>query len=149
MESPEESVWRRIFVMRAATDRAGFSVMEVLIVLAIMSLGAAIVLPRGSAMMDRMMTHVVFFEIQQQVSERRREAFRTEQAMSIPQTNRPLDEAVPGLRLRPGWSYRLDRPLDISAGGRCGTVEAEVFREGRPAMRLRSDDGACHFIRRD
>lgn len=126
-------------------NRHGFSVLEVLIVLAIMSVGAAIVMPRGAAMLDRMTTHVVFFEFQQQISERRRAAFRDERSTAVPVGGRGT---AGELTLRPGWTYRLDRPLEISAGGRCGAVEAGIFREDRLIMRLRSDDGACHFIRR-
>lgn len=131
--------------MRRRRNRGGFSVLEVLIVLAIMSVGAAIVMPRGAAMLDRMTTHVVFFEFQQQVSERRRAAFRSERAAAVPVGGLG---AADELSLRPGWTYRLDQPLEITAGGRCGAVEAGIFREERLIMRLRSDDGACHFIRR-
>lgn len=64
--------------MRPPPHKAGYSVLEVLIVLAIMAMASAIVMPRGLAMLDRVMTHVVFFDLQREVSDLRRDAYRTE-----------------------------------------------------------------------
>lgn len=127
----------------------GYSVLEVLIVLAIMALGVAIALPRGAALLDRMTTHAVFFDLQKQVSDLRREAYRTETAVAV-----AADPSRPGagervLAMRPGWSYRLNRPLLISPGGVCETIAAAVSRNGAAVMHLTSDDRFCGFIRRD
>lgn len=135
--------------MRPPPRKAGYSVLEVLIVLAIMAMASAIVMPRGLAMLDRVMTHVVFFELQREVSDLRREAYRTESPVVVAAD--PV-AAAPGtkvLTLPKAWSYRLNRPLLITAGGVCETVVAEVLRDGTPVMHLVSDDQSCRFIRRD
>lgn len=129
--------------------RAGFSTLEVLVVLAIMSLAVAIILPRGAAMLDRMTSHVVFFEFQQAVAEARREAFRSERGIVLAGSAATEAADARAIPLRDAWTYRLDRPLEITAGGRCTDVTAVLSRDGRPVMRLRSEKGACRFIRLD
>lgn len=129
--------------------RRGFSTLEILIVLAILSLAMAIVLPRGAVMLDRMTTHVVFFEFQQAVSEARLEAFRGERSITLAADPAATDGGARVIALRAPWSYRLDRPLTVSAGGLCEDVTARLFRDDRPVMTLRGQDRACRFIRLD
>jgi len=137
---------------QARTDpatRAGYSILETLIVLGIMALGAAIVLPRGSAMLDRIMTHVVFFELQRDLADLRRDAYRSEQARTVAADPDAATADAPALTMRPAWSYRFDRPLVISPGGACPDLRVEVLRDGKVVMHLASADGACHFTRLD
>jgi len=137
---------------QAGTDRAvraGYSVLEALIVLAIMALGAAIILPRGSTMLDRIMTHVVFFELQRDLADLRRDAYRSEQARTVAADPETATAGAPALTMRPAWSYRFDRPLVISPGGACPDMRVEVLRDGEVVMHLASTDGACHFTRLD
>jgi len=129
--------------------KAGYSILEVLVVLAIMAMGAAIVAPSGLKMLDRIMTHVVFFELQREVSDLRREAYRTEAGITVAADPANPESDASVLRLPPSWSYRLNRPLTISPGGVCEAVVAEVARDGEVVMHLISEDGACRFIRRD
>jgi prepilin-type N-terminal cleavage/methylation domain-containing protein len=126
--------------------RAGFSLLEMLVVLAVLALAAAIVLPRGSVMLDRAAAHSVFFDFQRQVSDLRLEAWRTETPLLL------TDPAArsPGARtiaLKGGWTYRLDRTLQISDGGACPPAQAQLLKNGRPVVRLASTDGLCHFRR--
>lgn len=129
--------------------KAGYSILEVIVVLAIMAMGAAIVMPSGLAMLDRIMTHVVFFELQREVSDLRREAYRTEAEIVVAADPAAAAPDASVLRLPPSWSYRLNRPMTISAGGVCEAVVAEVARDGTPVMHLVSEGGTCRFIRRD
>ena len=117
-----------------------------LVVLAVLALAVAIVMPRGTLMLDRAAAHSAFFEFQRQVSDLRLEAYRTETPVVLAQVDTPL----PGARtiaLESGWSYRRDQPLVISDGGACPPAEAQLLKSGRPVMRLRSADGLCHFRR--
>ncbi len=129
--------------------KAGYSVLEMLIVLAIMAMGAAIVMPRGATALDRMLTHVVFFELQRDVADLRREAYRHEQPVTVAASPDQAATDMPALRMRPSWSYRLDQPLRISAGGACPDVRVTVLRDSTVVMHLVSDDRACHFTRLD
>lgn len=96
--------------------RAGYSVLELLIVLAIMALAAAVVLPQGALMLDRLVLHAVQFEFQREVSELRAEAYTSETPIELGSAKeKGADVRV--LALRAEWTYRLDRPIRISAGG--------------------------------
>lgn len=117
-----------------------------LVVLAILALAVAIVMPRGSLMLDRATAHSVFFDFQRQVSDLRLEAYRTETPVVLADVAPPR----PGTRaiaLKSGWSYRLDRPLLITDGGACPQAGALLLKNGRRVMRLQSADGLCHFRR--
>ena len=129
--------------------KAGYSVLEMLVVLAIMALGTAIVMPRAATALDRMMTHVVFFELQRDVADLRREAYRHEQAVTVAASPDEAAADMPALRMRPSWSYRLEQPLRISAGGACPEARVTVLRDSTVVMHLASDDRACHFTRLD
>ncbi|HLY80722.1 MAG TPA: hypothetical protein VKQ70_15175, partial [Caulobacteraceae bacterium] len=61
----------------------------------------------------------------------------------------PADAADGAIPLRSQWSYRLDRPIAISAGGVCTPAAVEVLKSGRTVMHLTPSDQACHFIRQD
>jgi prepilin-type N-terminal cleavage/methylation domain-containing protein len=134
-----------------AGAKAGYTLLEMLIVLAIMALAIAIVLPRGEAALDQMTAHAVFFDFQRQISDLRRQAYVSQTPAAV----RGSDDADPAhvravaLPLRAGWTYRLDRPISISAGGACTPAAVEVLRAGRPVMRLAAADAACHFLRRE
>jgi prepilin-type N-terminal cleavage/methylation domain-containing protein len=131
--------------------KGGYTLLEMLIVLGIMALAIAIVLPRGEAALDQMTAHAVFFDFQRQVSDLRREAYASETptAVRAPDDTAPADAAGRLLRLRSGWSYRLDQPIEITAGGLCTPARVEVTKLGAPVMHLVSSDSACHFTRLD
>lgn len=134
-----------------AKARAGYTLLEMLIVLAIMALAIAIVVPRGEAMLDQMTAHAVFFDFQRQVSDLRREAYasQTPTAVRAADDAEPADAAARVLPLRAGWTYRLDHAIAITAGGRCTPALVEVLKSGKPVMHLKATDAACHFIRLD
>jgi prepilin-type N-terminal cleavage/methylation domain-containing protein len=137
--------------MGRARRKAGYTLLEMLIVLAIMALAIAVVVPRGEAMLDQMTAHAVFFDFQRQVSDLRREAYASQTGITL----RGSDDPDPGLvqarviPLRAGWTYRLTQPIAISDGGACAGGGVEVLKYGHPVMRLAMADRACHFIRLD
>lgn len=69
--------------INADSSRAGFSLIEILVVLAIFALSAAVIMPSTSRMLDQATSHAVFFEFQKQVSDYRREANRTGVAIRL------------------------------------------------------------------
>jgi prepilin-type N-terminal cleavage/methylation domain-containing protein len=135
----------------AARLKAGYSLMEMLIVLAIMAIAIALVMPRGQAMLDGMTAHAVFFDFQRQMLDLRREAYATQTPTAVKSTDDadPADVAARVIPLRSQWSYRLERPIAITAGGACTPAAVEVLKSGRAVMHLTMGDGACHFIRQD
>jgi prepilin-type N-terminal cleavage/methylation domain-containing protein len=135
----------------AARLKAGFSLMEMLIVLAIMAVAIALVMPRGQAMLDGMTAHAVFFDFQRQMLDLRREAYATQTPTKVKSSDDtdPADAADRVIPLRSQWSYRLERPITVSAGGVCTAGAIEVLKSGRPVMQLTMGDAACHFIRLD
>jgi len=122
-----------------------------LIVLALMALAVAIVVPRGAVMLDRLVIHAVQFDFQRQVSDLRRQAYQSETPLGLYSTGAadPNDPGARTIPLRSGWSYRLDRPVRIGAGGACSPASVAIFKHGQALMHLRSADAACHFIRLD
>lgn len=144
--------------------QAGFSLMEMLVVLAIIALSAAIVAPRGSVMLDRITLHAVFFDFQRQVSDLRRRAWRQEQAIrvvtpagqdgaaivSATRGRGGTPEAEPAeLRVKEGFILVFSQPLVIGPDGACPDMDVEVMRGDRTVMRLEAIDDACHFQRLD
>ncbi len=131
--------------------RAGFSILEMLVVLAIMALAVALVMPRGALMIDRMTAHAVFFDFQRRVLDLRREAYAGQEPIVLydnaeAAARDPRGRVVP---LRAQWSYRLVQPVRISEGGACRDDEVEILKSGRPIMRLAPGGGDCRFIRLD
>jgi prepilin-type N-terminal cleavage/methylation domain-containing protein len=129
----------------------GYTLIEVLVVLAIMALAVAFIAPRGEAMLDQMTAHAVFFDFQRQVSDLRRQAYASQNGVTL----RGSDDPDPSLAraraipLRAGWTYRLTQPIAISDGGACAGGTVELLKYGRPVMHLQMADRACHFIRLD
>ena len=134
-----------------ARGARGYTLIEVLVVLAIMALAVAFIAPRGEAMLDQMTAHAVFFDFQRQVSDLRREAYASQTAVAV----RGDDDRDPShaddrlIPLRSGWSYRLTQPIAISDGGACAGGQVEILKYGRPVMHLAMADRACHFVRLD
>jgi prepilin-type N-terminal cleavage/methylation domain-containing protein len=136
-------------------SKAGYSLLEMLIVLVIMATAIAVVMPSGQVMLDRMITHAVFFDFQRQLSDLRREAYASQTALTIQgsapvntQNGRP-DETTRVIPLRTAWTYALTQPIRISEGGACTPTAAQILNRGRVVMDLTMTDSACHFIRLD
>lgn len=131
--------------------RAGFSLIEILVVLAIFALATAIVMPGTSRMLDQATSHAVFFEFQRQISDLRREANRTGVAIRVVD---PAVDIAPSaqsevrqIALREPWRYTLAPALEIEGGGACSAASANLIRGDTVIMTLRSDGSSCRFIR--
>ena len=127
--------------------RGGYTLIEVLVVLAIFALSTAIIMPSTARMLDQTTSHAVFFEFQRQVSDLRREANRTGEPVRIVDPSMPRVDGDRLLELRTPWRYTLAPALDIAEGGACSTVSANLINHDRVVMTLRTDNGTCRFIR--
>lgn len=127
--------------------RGGYTLIEVLVVLAIFALSTAIIMPSTARMLDQTTAHAVFFEFQRQMSDLRREANRTGEPLRVVDPSMPKVEGDRLLELRAPWRYTLAPALDIAEGGGCSTASANLINQDRVVMTLRTDDGTCRFIR--
>lgn len=133
--------------MSSRSARGGYSLMEVLVVLAIFALSTAIIMPSTARMLDQTTSHAVFFEFQRQISELRREANRSGEPLRVVDPSMPKAEGDRLLELREPWRYTLAPALNIAEGGGCSTVSANLINQDRVVMTLRTGDGTCRFIR--
>lgn len=132
--------------------RAGLSLIEMLVVLAILALATAVVMPGAGRMLDQATAHAVFFEFQREVSDLRREANRTGLPIRLVEVRPeglsraagPDDRTV---EIRAPWRYTLAPPLEIAGGGVCAPASANLLHGDRVVMTLRSDGPDCRFIR--
>lgn len=128
--------------------RGGFSLIEILVVLAIMALATAIILPNGGRLLDQTIAQSVFFEFQRDVLQLRREANRSGEAITIlSMGEEPAGVSERTLALREGWSYVLTPRLAIDEAGACAPAEAVLTHNGAPIMRLRVEGADCRFTR--
>lgn len=133
---------------RARIGRGGFSLIEILVVLAIMALATAIILPNGARLLDQTVAQSVFFEFQRDVLQLRREANRSGSAITVLSAGvEPVDTTERTLALREGWSYALTPALAIDEAGACAPGEAVLMRNAAPIMRLRIEGADCRFTR--
>ena len=129
--------------------RAGFSLMEILVVLVIFALSTAIIMPSTSRMLDQATAHAVFFDFQKQVSDLRREANRTGVDLRLvdPSAPEPLVEGDRKIVLRKPWRYTVAPALIIADGGVCAPATANLVNGDTVVMTLRAEDAGCQFIR--
>ena len=137
---------------KASEARQGYSLIEILVVLAIMGLATAVIMPSTSRMMDQATAHAVFFEFQRGVSDLRREANRTGLPLRIVDPLAPTTPDNDGIdrrriALRTPWRYTLAPPLDIAEGGRCSATTANLVKGDEVVMTLHTSQGDCRFIR--
>ncbi len=134
---------------RRAANRRGFSLIEILVVLAILALATAIIMPSTARMLDQATGHAVFFEFQRQVSDLRREASRTGVVLRLVDPSTEPDDAAGErvIELREPWRYTLTPALDIDGGGVCSPATARLINGDRTVMVLRAEDGTCGFMR--
>lgn len=130
-------------------DRDGFSLIEILVVLAIFAIATAVVMPFTGRLLDQATAHAVFFEFQRDVSALRRESNRTGESLRLidPQARPDLDQGDRRIALRRPWRYTMAPALDIAEGGACGATTVNLLERDTVVMTLRTDRGDCRFSR--
>jgi prepilin-type N-terminal cleavage/methylation domain-containing protein len=138
--------------------KRGYSLLETMVALAIMSISVAFIMPKAAGALDQVVVHTVQFDLQRQLTGFRQRAFASNSALVlVPAGAQPgivssrianFDDAVPvQVTLRSGWTYRLNQPLFIGPDSRCSPATLDLFDKGRPSMHL--EGGAdCILIRK-
>jgi prepilin-type N-terminal cleavage/methylation domain-containing protein len=136
-------------IRRAKPPRAGVTLIEILVVLAIMGMAAAVIMPATSRTLDQATSHAVFFEFQRQVSELRRQANRTGDDLRLidPQMTGPRAVGDRTVILREPWRYTVAPAMEIAEGGVCAPASVNLVKGDDVIMSLRSRDADCQFIR--
>jgi len=131
--------------------RAGYSLLEIMIVLAIMAATVSIMLPRAGAALDQVVVHTLQFDLQRQVSDLRREAFlnKTRQrlvlaaaSVGLPQPDPHEARAV----LPKGWTASLDKDVLFLPSGVCTPASLRLSSLGKAAIRMTVTEN-CQLIR--
>jgi prepilin-type N-terminal cleavage/methylation domain-containing protein len=146
--------------------KSGYSLLEMMIVLAIISLSVVMVMPRMGAALDQVVVHTLQFEMQRQVSTLRRRAYLeqtdlwlTEQALPAAQT---LDEIAPpqaaipepvgpqkqwvAITLPKTWKAAYASPIRFKSSGQCTVSDIEVSSLGKRSIRMSLNED-CQLIR--
>jgi prepilin-type N-terminal cleavage/methylation domain-containing protein len=136
----------------AARSKGGFTLLEMLLVLGLTAMAAALIVPRVAVQIDQASAHSEYLKFQQQVMDLRRQSFHEGQGLRIVASADFVDdpEADPPLaqvQLGPGWSYQLSQPIDIDAGGGCSTAEVDLIRSGKVILHLQGSGASCRFYR--
>ena len=136
---------------KAPNPKAGFTLLEMLVVLAVMSLAAAIALPMTTRALDGVSGQAVMFDFQRQVLDLRAQAYRNQVPVRLQTTAPPAgDDQEPTpikLDLPLGWTYSLSGPVDIDTLGGCSAGRVDLMRGGVVRLSLRNVAGDCHFQR--
>lgn len=125
----------------AGKGRAGFSLLEMLLAVAVGGLVAAVVLPSVTRTLESGENRRAAFHFVRLALDLRALAFRDEQAVKVVDsgdfTDDPeADPRIAEIKLDDGWTYRLAGPLLISPRGVCDVVDVDVFFRERQRLRL-------------
>src|SRR5689334_21606241 len=125
----------------SARVKAGFTLLEILLVLSLTAMMAAIAIPRIAGTIDQITAHGEFLKFQQQVLDLRRQSFHEGQGLRLVSTGDFIDDdtADPPLArvvLGDGWSYQLSQPVDIDAAGACTAADVDLIHAGKPRLHL-------------
>ena len=129
--------------------KRGFTLVEILVVLAIFALATAVIMPSTGRLLDQTTAHAVFFEFQRDVSALRRQANRTGHTMRLidPDARADAELGDQSIRLRAPWRYTIAPALVIDEGGGCGVATVNLLDRDTVVMTLRTADGDCNFSR--
>jgi len=133
----------------------GYSLLEVMVVLAILAMTVSIVLPGLSVGLQAAARRTALMELDQGVLSLRRLAQtegvgRTIGAMNgasdVPggQATPAAEAALAGdLKLPAGWSYSLDHPLTFYPDGACDEGAITLIKAGAPSVRFEISMPEC------
>lgn len=138
-----------------ARSKGGYSLLEIMIVLAIMSVAVSILAPRAGAALDQVVIHTIQFDLQRQVSDQRRRAFvnQTPLELHIVATGDP--SIGPGqsgvtkialVQIPKGWKASLESRVALGANGQCTATRLHLSSLGKRPIHMAVTEN-CKLIR--
>lgn len=134
-----------------STAQSGYSLLEIMIVLAIMTVSVSIMAPRAGAALDQVVVHTIQFDLQRQVSDLRRRAFVNQTALDL--AVGPQKGGRPGPRLEvgaaslpAGWEARLEDRVQLNPNGLCTPTRIHLSNLGKRPIDLSLTE-RCQLIR--
>ena len=124
--------------MRSRERRAGFSMMETVIALAVLAFGAALVVGRAGQAVEQMEAHTAFQGFQTAIGQLRQQAFAAERPLELDREHAGLPD---------GWDLRTASPVIVAASGDCGAATLELLKQDKVRATLVSDGRGCRFLR--
>lgn len=148
--------------MTHAGASAGYSLIEVMITLAVLALAASVVTPGLSSGMDSASIRSARLQAESAVMAIRRLAIRNDQSIAIAPSRDTGSSLDPGrlargaepkadiamrLELPDGWTYTLGSPVRVRPDGTCSSADLDLVREASAPIRLRVS-GSCSLLAR-
>lgn len=121
-------------------SRAGYSLLEVLIVVALLGLAVAISGPSLGRMVERQQTQQTLRAGAAALSQLRVDAYLSGVDLRSDAVQERLDAA-----LAPGWTSDVPAELTFRHSGYCRGGEVRVFEPGGRAWLISVADGDCHI----
>lgn len=122
----------------------GFTLLEMLLVLALMGLLGSLALPAFSRLTDSMRARSERSDVLAQVGTLAYRHYLLAQNSLLDNDNwaKPLKDGKPALDLPPGWSAQIPSPIRFQFNGYCsgGVIILNAPDHSRTVMRLRSPD---------
>lgn len=124
--------------MRLALNRGGYSLLEIMIALAVMALAAALVLPGLSVGLGSAARHAAAMELDQQLLSLRRAAQRDGVARVLGASSDSDDQNLIAaeLALPNGWNYEIEQPLVFAPDGGCDEGVITLVKENAARVRF-------------
>lgn len=109
--------------------------------LAVIGLTATIVLPNIPRALESNADRRAAFQFERLALDLRSAAYRDEESLVVVdsgqfQDDPEIEPRQAEIKFDNGWTYKLSAPLNISARGLCDVVDADLFYEDQPRMRM-------------
>jgi prepilin-type N-terminal cleavage/methylation domain-containing protein len=131
-------------------SKSGFTLLEMLFVLAIMAMTAALVVPSIQQTLHGTADRNAAFQFQRLALDLRAAAYHQERSLSVVETGQfkdddpDADPAPAEIKLDDGWSYKLAGPLTISPRGLCDVTTVDLYFHSQLRQRL-TGAADCRF----
>lgn len=123
-----------------AQHRSGFTLVELLLVLALVALAAGVVAPQLMRWVEGSRQRAALESLRTALSALPEQAFFSGQAIELGRDGKPSPHpAAPVLPVPDGWTLRLSAPLRYEANGMTRGGTLDVIVPDRPPVRWRID----------
>lgn len=140
----ESALGRR---MSSLSGDQGFSLIELVVSLAILSLIVALVAPNGVRLVERFERHRALESIRLTVAAQREKAIARNQTLRIETSDLPL--VLVKARVPSAWQVSLSAPMVFSSAGICNGAVLTIALEGDEVRNYGLDPQTCRLAELD